>query len=471
MTRRGWFDGIAARIALVAILGLVGAQLLSVAVALLLRPTEVRVFSVVWLTERSAELARAAFARPAAERAAFLRGHPDGEYLALDWQASWSPSEDSGRRGRSGRLGRAIAERLPEGFQVMTEFRGGRMERGGFGGLPEGQVVRVPRDEAPTGDAAFEGVLPGLFTIAIRGPDASFLVVRAQRPTHTWAWALLAGWLVGITAAAALAAWWGARRVARPLEMLARGVARAGAGLPPRFAIAAVAPREVGTIALALEQMHTRLRAFVDDRTRMLAAISHDLRTPLTRLRLRTEGIPDPEERAKASMDIDDMERMITETLAFARADALETKPERFDIAALVQTLVDDRFDLGAALLYDGPSALVIEGRPGALKRALANMIDNALAYGARAEVRLIADAHGIAVVITDEGPGIPEAELAKVFAPFYRLETSRSRQTGGTGLGLAVARDIARAHGGDVVLANRAGKGLVATMSLPLPA
>ncbi len=471
MIRRGWLDGIAARIALVAILGLVGAQLLSVAVALLLRPTEVRVFSVVWLADRSAELARDTFARPAAERVAFLRGRPDGEHLALEWQSGWTPSEEGGRRGRSGRLARAIAERLPDGFQVTTEFRGGRMERGGFGGLPEGQVVRVPRDEAPSGDVAFEGVLPGIFTIAIRGPDGSFLVLRAQRPTHTWAWALLAGWLVGITAAAALAAWWGARRVARPLEMLALGVARAGAGLTPSFAIAAVAPREVGTIAHALGQMHTRLRAFVDDRTRMLAAISHDLRTPLTRLRLRAEAIPDPEERAKASADIDEMERMITETLAFARADALETKPERFDIAALVQTLVDDRSDLGAALLYDGPTSLIIEGRPGALKRALANLVDNALAYGVRAEVRLGTDGHSLTVVVADEGPGIPESELGRVFAPFYRLEISRSRRTGGTGLGLAVARDIARAHGGDVVLANRAGKGLAATLTLPLPA
>ena len=468
--RRGLLDGIAARIALLAILGLVGAQLLSVAVALLLRPTEVRVFSVVWLAERSAELARETFARSAVERPRYLRAHPDGEHLALEWLASWVPSEEGGRRGRPGRLARAIAERLPEGFQVTTEFRGGRMERGRFGGLPEGQVVRVPRDEAPTADATFDGVLPGIFTIAVRGPDASFHVRRAQRPTHTWAWALLAGWLVGITAAAALAAWWGARRVARPLEMLARGVARAGAGLPPSFAIPPAAPREVGTIASSLERMHTRLRAFVDDRTRMLAAISHDLRTPLTRLRLRAEAIPDPEERAKASSDIDEMERMITETLAFARADALETKPERFDIAALVQTLVDDRSDLGAALSYEGPTALVIEGRPGALKRALANLVDNALAYGLRARILLRAEAQSIAVEIADEGPGIPQAELGKVFAPFYRLETSRSRQTGGTGLGLAVARDIARAHGGDVVLANRPAGGLTATLSLPLP-
>jgi signal transduction histidine kinase len=228
------------------------------------------------------------------------------------------------------------------------------------------------------------------------------------------------------------------------------------------------APREVGAIGAALEQMHSRLRRYVDDRTRMLAAVSHDLRTPLTRLRLRAESIPEAEERNKATADIDEMERMIAETLAFARADALEAKPERFDLAALVQTLVDERSDLGATVAYDGPASLTVEGRPGALKRAIANLVDNAIAYGGRADVALHAAADRLEVVVRDDGPGIPEPEREKVFAPFYRLESSRSRSTGGTGLGLAVARDIARAHGGDVVLESGAPRGLRARLSLP---
>jgi signal transduction histidine kinase len=281
---------------------------------------------------------------------------------------------------------------------------------------------------------------------------------------------VLCAWLVGIAAAAAAAAWWAARRVARPLEVLARGATRAGAGLAPDFAVPEPAPREVGAIASALASMHARLRGVVDDRTRMLAAISHDLRTPLTRLRLRAEQIPEAEERAKAAADIDEMERMIAETLAFARADALETGAERFDLAALLHSLVDDRIDLGADIALEGqaPAGLVVEGRPGALRRALDNLVSNALAHGTHARLSLDADAERIRIHVDDAGPGVPPHELERVFAPFYRLEASRSRSTGGAGLGLAVARDIARAHGGDVVLVNRPGGGLRATLSLP---
>lgn len=154
--------------------------------------------------------------------------------------------------------------------------------------------------------------------------------------------------------------------------------------------------------------MRAQLVRHVEDRTRMLAAVSHDLRTPLTRLRLRAESIDDAEERAKAQSDIVEMEKMIAETLAFARADALESSPERFDFAALLQTLVDEREDLGREISYKGPQSLIVEGRAGALKRALANLIDNALIYGERAEVTLAEYPDRIEAAIVDEGPGIP---------------------------------------------------------------
>jgi signal transduction histidine kinase len=467
---RGPLAGIAARIAMVAIVGLIGAQLLSVAVALLLRPAEVRVFAVSWLVERSADIARGAFDRPPDARRAYLRARPEREHLALDWVREWRPADDAPRRPRqAGRLARAIAERLPDGFSVATEFM-----RPGTGAWPrpprlgEGQVVRVPRDDSAPVEAGFEGVLPAAFTIAIRGPDGSIVVLRPQLPTHGWAWTVLVAWLVGIAAAAAAAAWWAARRIARPLEVLARGAERAGAGLVPAFAVPDPAPREVGAIARALESMHARLRGVVDDRTRMLAAVSHDLRTPLTRLRLRAEQIADPDERARAAADIDEMEHMIAETLAFARADALEAAAERFDLAALLHSVVDDRADLGADIALAGPDSLVVEGRPGALRRALDNLVANALAHGHRARLSVAAEPARILIHVDDDGPGIPAHELERVFAPFYRLEASRSRDTGGVGLGLAVARDIARAHGGDVVLLNRPAGGLRATLSLP---
>lgn len=261
-------------------------------------------------------------------------------------------------------------------------------------------------------------------------------------------------------------------------QMLARRLARISS-VADRVVLGDLSPRvplsgagdEFDRLAADLNVMLDRLSELVDGVRQVSNAIAHDLRTPLTRLRLRAEAIPDPDERARACADIDEMERMVAETLSFARADALEARPERFDLAALVQSLVDDRSDLGADIAFDGPDTLAVEGRPGALRRAIANLVDNALAHGARARARLSAADGRVDFVVEDDGPGLPEDQLEKVFAPFYRVETSRSRDTGGVGLGLAVARDVARAHGGEVTLANMPGGGLRATLSLPAAA
>ena len=200
----------------------------------------------------------------------------------------------------------------------------------------------------------------------------------------------------------------------------------------------------------------------------MLAAISHDLKTPITRLRLRAEFIDDDDQRGRMLADLDEMEQMIAATLAFARDDAASEPRLKLDLAAMVQGMVEDMQDLGADCSYDGPEALVIKGRPVALKRAITNLIDNAVKYGGGARVGL-ADREGVVrLIIDDDGPGIPEAAFERVFAPFVRLETSRSRATGGTGLGLAVARAAALAHGGAIALANRPGGGLRVTFTLP---
>ncbi|MBM3522551.1 MAG: HAMP domain-containing protein [Alphaproteobacteria bacterium] len=459
--------GTAARIALLAIFGLVAAQLLSVAVALLLRPTEVRVFSIPWLADHVSQIARETFTRPAAQRASYLRNRPEPHNLQFELTPLWAPADEIRRRG-VGRLQRALNERLPEGFQAVVEFHGHYRGRWGF--ASEGQVTRIP-PVAGTPESTLDAFVPAGFFMAIRGPDQTWLLVSARQWEAWWGVNVLLAWLAGITVAGVLIAWWAARRIARPLEALAREATRAGAGLQPDFTPATGAPHEVGAIAIALDEMRGRLTRFLDDRTRMLAAVSHDLRTPLTRLRLRAEGIADREEQAKALSDIAEMEHMIAETLAFARADALDTPAQRFDVAALTQSLVDERTDMGAAATYDGPQSLVIEGRAGALKRAIANLLDNAIAYGGRAEVTLAAEPGALALSIRDEGPGIPPAELEAVFRPFYRLETSRSRDTGGSGLGLALARDIARGHGGDVVLANRDPHGLEARLALPMVA
>ncbi len=464
--RPRWLGGIAARIAAISIAGLILAQLASVGIALLLRPNELQVFQTRWLVETLAEAARETMQLPPERREAALRARPEAEFLALELRRDHAVSEEQRQRrgGGSGRLQRGLGERLPPGFRAEVDFA--FPPRGSLG-APDRHIRRVPPDDAVWSETA-GGAVPGTFTIAIRLPDAHWLVARAHRTHLEWAWAVFAAWLVGMALVGAFAAWWAAHRLAKPLEALAGEAARAGAGLDAAFAAPRNAPNEVRTIGDALARMRGQLVRHVEDRTRLLAAISHDLRTPLTRLRLRAEGIGEESERLKAFADLAEMERMIAETLDFARADALAAKPERFDLAALVETIVDERADLGRAVRYEGPASLVIEGRAGAIKRAVANLIDNALVYAGSAEVRLDAGAETIEIVVADEGPGIPADRIEDMFRPFVRLEDSRSRETGGAGLGLAVVRDIARAHGGDATLRNRQGRGLEAVLSLP---
>ncbi|MBL8836279.1 MAG: HAMP domain-containing protein [Alphaproteobacteria bacterium] len=274
-------------------------------------------------------------------------------------------------------------------------------------------------------------------------------------------WLLLVGTVVGLLSV------WAARRLIVPLDQLAEATVRFGIDRDaPEMRESG--PAELRAIARAFNEMRGRLKRFVDDRTQMIAAISHDLRTPLTRLKLRAEYIADEEQRRKLLGDIDQMEAMIAETLAFAGDDASREKRVPTDLAAMLASICDDLSDAGRSAGYAGPARLVATCQPTALRRAFTNLIENAATHGNAAHVTLADKGGMVEVVVADEGPGIPEDELEKVFAPFYRLERSRSRDTGGVGLGLAVTRTIVRAHGGDVRLANAATGGLIATVALP---
>jgi signal transduction histidine kinase len=198
-----------------------------------------------------------------------------------------------------------------------------------------------------------------------------------------------------------------------------------------------------------------------------LAAVSHGLRTPITRLRFRAEGIPDATARAAVAADLADMERMIDQTLAYLRGDPADQPARPLDLAALLVTLVDDACDAGGAATLSGVGPVVVVGRRLALKRAFANLIDNAVKYGGRAEVS-VAEGDEAKVAIADAGPGIAPDDLERCFEPFVRLEPSRNRDTGGFGFGLAIARRVIEGHGGTVRLANAAGGGLIATVRLP---
>jgi signal transduction histidine kinase len=260
---------------------------------------------------------------------------------------------------------------------------------------------------------------------------------------------------------------WAVRRASAPLSVFTSAADRLGLDMnaPP---LTERGPREVRQAAHAFNDMQRRLQRFVRDRIQMLAAISHDLRTPITRLKLRAELIEDEEQQRKMLADLDDMEAMIAATLAFARDEFAQESRVALDLAALLQTICDEAADAGAAASYDGPSRFAFNGRPTALKRAFANLVENAVKYGGAARVALTAVGASVIVTVDDGGPGIAEAELDRVFDPFYRIESSRSRETGGVGLGLAVVRSVVRGHGGDITLANRSEGGLGATVVLP---
>ena len=260
---------------------------------------------------------------------------------------------------------------------------------------------------------------------------------------------------------------WAVRRVTAPLGLLAGAADRLGRD------VTAEPMAETGTIemqraARAFNRMQERLRRLIESRTQMLAALSHDLRTPLTLLRLRTEEVTDTGERDKMLTTIGEMDEMIGTTLAFARDEVRAEPRRRVDIAALLESVVDDMADAGLPVTMTPAAPLIHHCQPGALKRAITNLLDNAVKYGKRAQAAIATRGKTIEITIDDDGPGIPDAELPRVFQPFYRVEESRSRDTGGTGLGLAIAQSIVQAHGGELTLANRPSGALRACIKLP---
>ena len=337
--------------------------------------------------------------------------------------------------------------------------------------------VRAVPGQPPPFDPA-EGPRPlrpdewrhGFYTLVIALPlqDGHWVVVAAPArplatPPGTFAIVTLALFVLAIVAVAMVVA----ARMTRPLRTLGEAADRLSRDLdaPP---LPETGSREVRKATAAFNTMQERLRGMVDDRSLMLAALSHDLRTVITRLRLRAADIGDEVQRAKALEDLSDMEVMLKESLDAARGQTSREPHQKVDLAALVRSLVDDLSDAGGAVTCDGPERLVLLCRPVALRRALSNLIDNAIRYGGSADITLGMEDDGALITIADRGPGIPQEQREAMFRPFMRGDPSRNRATGGTGLGLGVARSILRAHGGDVVLADRPGGGLLARVSLP---
>jgi signal transduction histidine kinase len=363
----------------------------------------------------------------------------------------------------------------PEPLPALRGARanGFRSELAAMLGKPEGDVRLVVgfHGKHDWDDAEFVGPMrhgPRWAAAAVRLTDGPWLNAVADRPpVPPLGHAFLASFLISAAAVAAVGAL-GVGWASRPLRQLASAADRLGRGemfepLPE------TGPRETRQAMAAFNRMWERLDRFIRDRTTMLAAIAHDLRTPITTLRLRAEFIEDEEMKARMLETIAEMQGMAEAVLAFARDDARSEPTRATDISALAESVAEDAAEAGREVTFEESAPVTLNCRPLALRRAVGNLVDNAAVYGTRVRVKVDSDAHEVRIIIDDDGPGIPAADLERVFEPFVRLESSRSRETGGTGLGLSIARGTFRAHGGDVRLENRKGGGLRAVATLPI--
>lgn len=374
-----------------------------------------------------------------------------------------------------------VAHRLSGGPLEVHWSRSERAVPGGAGahqlaGLPA-LVKQLAPDIGPddiaigSTDAQAD---PHVALISLRLPDQSWVNVSlfAYSPPHSSGHGTLLStslMALGVVLVSVLIAGW----LTRPI----RSIAAAARALRPgdeATRIPETGPCEVRDLAIAFNDMQSRITRLVDERTRALAAVSHDLRTPLTRLKLRIEDLASPDLGRATSLgramtnDIAELEQMIDATLAYLKGESATELPKPLDLTALLETLVDEATDLDQVVRISGPRQLVIRGRHSGLKRALANLIQNAVKYGGQARISTETTANSLLVLIDDDGPGIPADKLEAVLEPFVRLETSRSRETGGVGLGLTIAKASIEADGGTLALVNRPEGGLRVTVRLP---
>lgn len=306
------------------------------------------------------------------------------------------------------------------------------------------------------------------FVAQVRLQDGTLATFDARQPqaTENWPYRVLLSitlLLAAVIAVSLVAVRW----ATRPLKTLADAADELGKNInrPP---LAETGPTEVVSAARAFNTMQSRLATYLRERTQVLAAMSHDLKTPITRLRLRAELLEDAELRAKFGSDLQEMETMVLSALDFLRGMDNGESVQPVDVMALLESLQADLRETGSTVTLSGSAAGPYPGRPQALKRCLANVLENAIKYGKSAHIVIEDNAERLQIRIFDEGPGLPPEQLEKVFEPFYRVEGSRNRDTGGTGLGLAIAKNVIELHGGRITLSKRIEGGLEAVLTLP---
>jgi signal transduction histidine kinase len=440
VTWRPWPAGLAGQIAACVVLALVIAQSLTGLLAIVLDPRHPPPMDPA---ARIAVIIEALDGAPATDRpriAAALDhgatrvalGRPDGDRAAPP-----EPGPDDGLR-------RMIEDRLGARFPLRVT------EPSGVGGGPHPVFV-----EAQLGDGAW-------VTVKTENHGPPNIVEFGL-------WRLFF-YLPVLVALIAVLTIWATRRVTAPLRAFADAAERLGneRSAPP---LAEEGPAEIRRAARSFNKMQDQVTRFVEDRTRMLAAISHDMRTPITRLRLRVETVVDDEaDQQKMLQDLDRMDAMVASALSFLRHGTRDEPVELVDLASLLQSVCDDFSDTGRDARYAGVDSLSLRCRPDMMTRAMTNLVDNAVKFAGKAIVDLRRDDRGNAVVhVDDDGPGIGEEEKARAFDPFYRADRARSVETGGVGLGLSIAKAIVETHRGTITLLDLEPRGLRAIVTLPI--
>ncbi len=451
--------------------GLLVAQLLSAAINLAERDRLLLRSGGLQSAERIADTVRLLDSLDASERkriVAILNVPPQRVTLEK------TPTDSQGIAA-TGTFAAALREFLDDGREIRvaaTAFSPLPEARGPGSGYGRRRAMLEGREFVP-GMYRFSHDTPAMpggsaFRAQVQLKDGSWVTFDTHIPDAAASLPLrLFATLAVLLMAVLLLSYLAVRWVTKPLHTLAAAADELGRDIhrPP---LTEDGPLEVRRAAAAFNRMQSRLRHLIDDRSRVFAAMSHDLKTPITRLRLRAELLDDEEQRQRFEKDLQEMEAMVVQSLEFMRG--LETGQVRqpIDIMALLESLQGDFGENGAGFTIEGEALAPFEGVAPLLKRALANLIDNALRYGREASVAITDTPDCLTLAIRDRGPGIPETELEKVFEPFYRLEASRSRESGGTGLGLSIVRAIIDQHGGTVTLANRSQGGLEVTVRLP---
>jgi signal transduction histidine kinase len=433
---------------------------------------EIRMVGTRWLANAVNEEARSVFSMPADARERMLSYRPTEAILHVEWSNAKPTPEGSNRNdpivARLAATLKSLADPDIKSFDIEVVNLSYTFPNRAMRVVIEPASVADDLGKSPILPDQADILIPANIRLTVQGPDDTWLTVSTigfrdtgfnLRPPLT---PLIAGGII-ITLFSILTARW----IVAPLDQLVVAANRIGNARDivsvPHKGLA-----EFTAVAKAFEEMQQRLRRFVGDRTQMLAAISHDLRSSLTRLRLAAEDFQDDRARLALIAEIAEMNAMLESTLAFAGTEGQIVPSHRIDIAAMLISLVDDAADTGRACTYAGPDHAEIMGHPVSLKRAFFNLIDNAIKYGRQADVTVEVDPQSIRVSIRDTGPGIAADRIAEAFTPFRRLDPSRNGSIPGAGLGLTIARDVVQSHGGDITLKTARSGGLEVVVVLP---